>query len=82
MNLQTWAEWVAQIGHTTGGGTVELVAGPVDGMTIRVQWRNGDKLMGYDHPLSMIEMRGMYDAVQPRVLSQITDAVRKMMTAA
>lgn len=79
MNLQTWAEWVAQISTLTGGGVVELRPGPYDGMTIAVLWRDGDKQMACGHTMSMREMKHMYEPVQPCVLDGITHAVRKMV---
>lgn len=82
MNLQTWAEWVAQIDALTGGGTVELRPGPGTGMTIAVLWAQDGKRMAYGHALSMIEMKAMCEAVQPCVLEQITNAVRKMTHSA
>ena len=78
MNLQTWAEWVAQIAALTGGGVVELRAGPGKGMTVAVRWTHDGQSMSYDHALSMLEMKAMYAAVQPCVLESITHAVRKM----
>lgn len=78
MNLQTWAEWVAQIDVITGGGVVELRAGPGPGMTIAVLWRQDGKNMAYGHAVSMHEMEAMHGAVQPCVLESITHAVRKM----
>lgn len=79
MNLQTWAGWVAQINALTSGGKVELLAGPYDGMTIAVLWDQDDQRMGYSHALSMHEMKHMSEVVQPCVLDQITNAVRKMV---
>ncbi len=78
MNLQTWAEWVAQISALTGGGVVELRAGPGEGMTIAVRWAQDGKSMAYGHAISMHEMKAMYTVVQPCVLESITHAVRKM----
>ncbi len=79
MNLQVWAEWVAQISAMTGGGIVELRTEPHDGMTIAVLWRDGDKQMACGHAMSMLEMKSMYESVQPCVLERITHAVRKML---
>jgi phage baseplate assembly protein gpV len=78
MNLQTWAEWVKLIDALTGGGSVELRAGPGKGMTIAVHWAQDGKRMSYDHALSINEMNGMYRVAQPCVLESITHAVRKM----
>lgn len=74
MNLQTWAEWAATIDSITGGGVVEMQAGPGPGMTISVRWEQAGKRMAYRHALSM----PMYEALQPCVLESITHAVRKM----
>ena len=78
MNLQTWAEWVAQIDALTGGGVVELRTGPSNGMTIAVRWTHDGQSMSYDHALSMREMKAIYGGLQPSVLESITHAVRKM----
>lgn len=78
MNLQTWAEWVAQIDAFTGGGVVEMRAGPGKGMTIAVRWAQDGQSMAYCRALSMHEMKAMCGAVQPFVLENITRAVRKM----
>ena len=78
MNLQTWAKWVEQIDALTGGGKVELLAEPY-GMTIAVLWCQDGHRMRYGHATSMVEMKAMCEAVQPCVLEQITNAVRKMM---
>lgn len=78
MNLQTWAEWAATIDSITGGGVVEMQAGPGPGMTISVRWEQAGKRMAYRHALSMHEIKAMYEALQPCVLESITHAVRKM----
>lgn len=77
MNLQTWDEWVAQIAALTKGGRVVLLADPY-GMAIAVEWEHDGQRMSYGHALSRIEMKAMHEAVQPCVLDQITNAVRKM----
>lgn len=77
MNLQAWAEWVTQIAALTQGGRVVLMAEPY-GMTVAVEWEQDGQRMRYGHALSMIEMKAMYEVVQPCVLEQITNAVRKM----
>ena len=77
MNLQTWAEWVAQIDALTGGGVVEMRAGPGAGMTIAVCWEQEGQSMSYEHALSMLEMKAMRATVQPCVLDSIEHAVRK-----
>lgn len=79
MNLKTWAEWVAQIDALTGGGHVELLADEHGGMIIGVAWNQDGQRMRYGHALSMHEMKHMYESVQPCVLEQITNAVRKMV---
>jgi hypothetical protein len=77
VNLQTWAEWVAQIAELTNGGRVLLQAEP-HGMVVAVEWEQDEQRMRYGHALSMVEMKAMYEVVQPCVLEQITNAVRKM----
>ena len=78
MTLQTWAEWVAKIAELTGGGVVELRPGPVDGMTVAVRWTQDGMELSYENHLSRLEMRAMYDALQPCVLDSILNAVRKV----
>lgn len=69
---------MAQISALTGGGVVELRAGPGEGMTIAVRWAQDGKSMAYGHAISMHEMKAMHQVVQPCVLDSITHAVRKM----
>lgn len=78
MNLQTWAKWVTEINELLGGADVKLSPGPFGGMKIGVRWMVGKELMGYEHAMSLVEMERMYEVVQPCVLEQITNAVRKM----
>ena len=78
MNLQTWAKWVAEIDAMTGGAIVELRHGPYGGMTIGVRWMLGKEQYGYEHAMSLGEMERMYEVVQPCVLEQISNEVRKM----
>lgn len=78
MNLQTWAEWVAEIDSITGGGSVEMRAGPGPGMTISVHWEQAGKRMACGHALSVHEMKAMHEVVQLCVLESITHAVRRM----
>ena len=82
MNLQTWAKWVAEIDATTGGATIELRPEAYGGTKICVRWTLGKEQYGYEHALSMTEMRGMHEVVQPCVLEQIANAVRKTMHSA
>ena len=79
MNLQTWAEWIAEINAITGGAIVELQTGPHGGMEIVVRWMLGKEQFGYGHAISLGEMERMHEVVQPHVLESITHAVRKML---
>ena len=79
MNLQTWAKWVSEINALLGGADVRLMTGPFGGMTIGVRWMVGKEIMAYKHAMSLGEMERMHEAVQPCVLEQITNAVRRMM---
>ena len=78
MNLQTWAKWTAEIDDMTGGAVIELRPGPCGGMKIGVCWMLGKEQYGYEHAMSLREMESMHEAVQPCVLEQIANAVRKM----
>ena len=57
-----------------------LLAGP--GMIIAVEWEQGGQRMRYVHALSMHEIKVMYEAVQPCVIEQIVNEVRKMTPTA
>lgn len=77
MNLQMWAKWVAEIDAMTGGAVVELRPGPYEGLKIGVRWMLGKEQYGYEHAMTLCEMERMYEVVQPCVLEQITNAVRR-----
>ena len=80
MNLQTWAKWVAEIDAMTGGAIVELRPGPYGGIKIGVRWMIGKEQYEYDHFMSIGEMDRISASMQPYVLEQITNAVRRMTT--
>lgn len=77
MDLQTLAEWVAEVDSIKGGARIEFRPEPRDGMTITVRWIHLDKAFSYARALSMTEMRRMPDVVQKTVLASITEAVRR-----
>jgi len=79
MNLQTWTKWVEEIDAIASGAVVQLRPGPYGGMKIGVRWMVGKEQYGYEHAMSLCEMERMVEAVQPCVLEQITNAVRKVM---
>ena len=76
--MQILAKWVAEINELLGGAEIQLRKGPYSGMTICVRWMREDELYGYEHAMSLGEIERMHEVVQPCVLEQITNELRKM----
>ena len=64
-----------------GGGGLELLAWRDNGMAISVRWTQDGQKMTYTRAFSMHELNAIYEVLQPRVLDDITNAVRKRMAA-